>query len=92
MKHRNNSGPNTVPCGTSDRASAVSDLTPSRITCWLLWLRKDSTSLDVTSHPVMVELEEESCMRHLIKCLRKVQEDDVHLLSLCRQRGDLLGC
>ena len=41
MKHKNRSGPSTVPCGTPDMTSTGSDVTPSRAT-WLLWWRKDS--------------------------------------------------
>ena len=42
MNHRNTWGPKTVPWSTPERTSAVSDLTPSRIACCFLWLRKDS--------------------------------------------------
>ena len=35
-------GPRTAPSGTSDGISAVSDLTQSRITCWLLCSEKES--------------------------------------------------
>ena len=61
MKQRNRSGTGTVPCRTPGMTSAVSDFTPSRITCWLLWLQKRLYPFpSVFSHSVVFQLVEKS--------------------------------
>ena len=41
MYVKNNKGPSTVPCGTPDNTSSLSDFVPSITTCCFLFERKD---------------------------------------------------
>ena len=41
MYVKNNKGPSTVPCGTPDNTSSLSDFVPSSTTCCFLFERKD---------------------------------------------------